>query len=88
MEVARLAVESGLFPLFEAEDGELTAATPLRRRVPVTEYLRIQKRFAHLFHPAPDEQRLGAIQRTADRNIARFNLAPVSPVSIGKGAPA
>ena len=44
--IARLAVESGLFPLFEAINGRVTEATKIRRRVPVTEYLRLQKRFA------------------------------------------
>ena len=49
--VARLAVESGLFPLIEAENGELTGRYKLRRRVPVTDYLKLQKRFAHLLRP-------------------------------------
>jgi pyruvate ferredoxin oxidoreductase beta subunit len=75
IKVARLAVESGLFPLFEAEYGEVTAATPIRQRVPVDEYLKLQKRFAHLFAPRRDDARLAAIQATADRNIARFRLA-------------
>ena len=54
IKVARLAVESGLFPLFEAEHGEITGRTTIRRRVPVTEYLQLQKRFAHLFGKEPD----------------------------------
>jgi pyruvate ferredoxin oxidoreductase beta subunit len=72
--VARAAVESGLFPLFEAEYGEVTARTPIRRRVPVDDYLKLQKRFAHLFAPKRDDARLAQIQATADRNIARFKL--------------
>ena len=74
--VARAAVESGLFPLFEAEHGELTARTPIRRKVPVDDYLKLQKRFAHLFAPKRDEERLAQIQATADRNIRRFGLMP------------
>jgi pyruvate ferredoxin oxidoreductase beta subunit len=73
IKVARLAVESGLFPLFEAEDGEITGRTPIRRKVPVTDYLRLQKRFAHLFSVA-DEPRIAQIQAIADRNIAKFGL--------------
>jgi pyruvate ferredoxin oxidoreductase beta subunit len=42
--------------------------------VPVTEYLKLQKRFAHLFGKEPDAHRLARIQATADRNIARFGL--------------
>jgi pyruvate ferredoxin oxidoreductase beta subunit len=72
--VARAAVESGLFPLFEAEHGEVTARTPIRRKVPVDDYLKLQKRFAHLFSPKRDEERLAQIQATADRNIRRFGL--------------
>ncbi len=72
--VARLAVESGLFPLFEAEHGEVTAHTPIRRRVPVEDYLRLQKRFVHLFKPAVATDRIARIQAIADRNVARFNL--------------
>ena len=51
MKVARLATETGLFPVFEAEHGEVTASTPIRRRVPVEDYLSLQDRYAHLFRP-------------------------------------
>ena len=34
--------ETGLFPVFEAEHGEVTDVTPIRRRVPVEDYLRPQ----------------------------------------------
>ncbi|MGO8886050.1 MAG: thiamine pyrophosphate-dependent enzyme [Streptosporangiaceae bacterium] len=74
IKVARLAAQSGLFPVFEAENGELTGVTPIRRRVPVTEYLRIQKRYAHLFRPAERTETIAAIQAIADRNISRFGL--------------
>jgi pyruvate ferredoxin oxidoreductase beta subunit len=74
IKVARLAVESGLFPLFEAEHGELTASIPIRRLVPVTDYLKIQKRFAHL-----GPEHVAAIQQIADRNIARFRLCDAGP---------
>lgn len=72
--LARLAVESGLFPLFEAEHGEVTGRIHIRHQVAVEEYLKPQKRFAHLFHPQRDETRLKAIQAVADRNIRRFHL--------------
>jgi pyruvate ferredoxin oxidoreductase beta subunit len=73
--VARLAVESGLFPLFEAEHGQVTNSKKIRRRVPVEDYLRLQRRFAHLFKEGrEDTKRLAAIQRMADANIERFDL--------------
>ena len=74
IKVARAAVEAGLFPLFEAEHGEVTGRTPIRRRVPVENYLKPQKRFAHLFSPKRDEARLAQIQAIADRNISTFGL--------------
>lgn len=81
LEVARLAVESGLFPLFEAEDGVVTERTRIRKKVPAEDYLKIQKRFAHLFKPQRDEQRLAIIQATADLNIKRFGLLDESPAT-------
>ena len=72
--IARLAVESGLFPLFEAEHGEITGRTKVRRKVPVDDYLQLQKRFAHLLGDPPERARLALIQAIADRNIERFGL--------------
>jgi pyruvate ferredoxin oxidoreductase beta subunit len=74
IKVARAAVESGLFPLFEAEHGEVTGRTPIRHRVPVDDYLKLQKRFAHLFSPKRDDARLAQIQAMADRNISTYGL--------------
>ena len=74
IKLARLALECGLFPLFEAHHGEVTSRTPIRRQVPVTEYLKLQKRFAHLFGKAPDLERIAQIQAMADQNIADFGL--------------
>ena len=72
--LARLAKETGLFPVFEAEHGEVTAVSPIRRRQPVAEYLQRQKRFAHLFAPTENSEVIERIQAGADRNIARFGL--------------
>src|SRR5262249_19326520 len=72
--IARLAVESGLFPLFEAHHGNVTSRTPIRRRVPVTDYLKTHKRLAHLFGKTGDDRRVAQIQAMADANIAEFAL--------------
>jgi pyruvate ferredoxin oxidoreductase beta subunit len=72
--LARLAQRSGLFPLFEAEHGEVTAVTAIRDRVPVEEYLRPQKRYGHLFADPPRTDIIAAVQAIADRNIARYGL--------------
>jgi pyruvate ferredoxin oxidoreductase beta subunit len=77
--IARLASECGLFPLFEAESGVVTGSKSIRHQVPVEDYLRTQKRFAHLFGPGfPDVNRIAALQHAADRNIAMYNLIPVA----------
>ena len=72
--IARLAKETGLFPVIEAEHGEVTSVSKIRRRVPVEEYLRPQKRFAHLFGDPPRTDVIEQIQAHADRNIRRFGL--------------
>jgi pyruvate ferredoxin oxidoreductase beta subunit len=72
--LARLAVESGLYPLIEAEYGEITGRTKIRHKVPVAEYLKRQKRFAHLFGAKPDVDRIARIQAMADRNIEKLGL--------------
>ena len=74
IKLARLARETGIFPVLEAERGEVTAVTKIRRRVPVEEYLQPQKRFAHLFGTQGDPHMLAQIQAEADRNIRRFKL--------------
>jgi pyruvate ferredoxin oxidoreductase beta subunit len=74
IKLARLARETGLFPVFEAVHGEVTAVTKIRQRVPVEEYLRPQKRFAHVFGAKAQPQVLQRIQAQADRNIKRFGL--------------
>jgi pyruvate ferredoxin oxidoreductase beta subunit len=72
--LARLAQESGLFPVFEAEAGEIVAVSKIRRRVRVEEYLRPQRRFAHLFGDPPRTDVIEHLQTIADRNIERFGL--------------
>jgi pyruvate ferredoxin oxidoreductase beta subunit len=75
IKVARLATQCGMFPLIEAEYGELTAVTRIRDRRPVEEYLKLQRRFAHVFAPENAHQ-LEALREIAERNIRRFNLLP------------
>jgi len=75
--IARLAHETGIFPVFEAVDGEVLSSLPIRRHIPVEDYLRPQKRFAHLFAKdgtvsAPDV--VARLQQQADRNIERYGL--------------
>jgi pyruvate ferredoxin oxidoreductase beta subunit len=84
VQVARLATQTGLFPVFEAEDGEVTGVSPIRRKVPVEDYLRLQKRYAHLFSPTRRDDVIERLQAQADKNIRRYGLledddAPAAP---------
>jgi pyruvate ferredoxin oxidoreductase beta subunit len=74
VKLARLAQRSGLFPLYEAEHGELTSSVPIRGQVPVEDYLRPQKRYAHLFGEPGRPDIVARLQGIADRNIARYGL--------------
>ncbi len=72
--LARLATQSGLFPVFEGGRGDVTAVTKIRHQVSVEEYLRPQGRYAHLFSPVRRDEEIARIQARADRNIERFQL--------------
>ena len=74
IKIARLATQSGLFPLFEAVNGEMITSTPIRKKVDVEEYLKLQGRYSHLFSPKRNEEVINHLQRIADRNIERYNL--------------
>ncbi|WP_130862618.1 thiamine pyrophosphate-dependent enzyme [Bacilliculturomica massiliensis] len=72
VEMARLTVNAGLFPIIEYTDGELTAVKKIKK-IPVEDALFVQKRFKHL---KKDEyaQQLKQVQAIADANIARYGL--------------
>ena len=74
IKMARLAKETGLFPVFEAEYGEQKSALAIRRQLPVEEYLRPQKRYAHLFGKQPKIDVIAKLQALADRNIRKYRL--------------
>ena len=77
--LARLAHESGFFPVFEAEYGEVTHVSKIRRQVPIAEYLKPQRRFAHLFGEPPALETIARMQAIADRNIRRYGLLDQEP---------
>ncbi len=74
IKIARLATQSGLFPLFEAVNGEMVTSTPIRKKVDVEEYLKLQGRYSHLFSPKRNDEVINHLQRMADKNIERYNL--------------
>jgi pyruvate ferredoxin oxidoreductase beta subunit len=46
--LGRLAVETGVFPLYEIENGEYKMSLELPKLRPVEDYLKLQGRFRHL----------------------------------------
>lgn len=63
IEVAQLATQTNIFPLYEVEDGEykLTKEISDKKKKPVEEYLRVQGRFKHL-----DEDSVQEFQQMID----------------------
>jgi pyruvate ferredoxin oxidoreductase beta subunit len=73
VEIGRLAVECGLYPLVEWEDGEVVRVRKIKK-VPVDEYLKTQRRFRHLFRTDDGREQIARIQELADANIAKYGL--------------
>ena len=48
VKLGRLAVETGIFPLYEVEDGKYKLNFDFPRLKPVTDYMKLQGRFRHL----------------------------------------
>ena len=72
--LAKLAVETGIYPLYEYENGQLTSVRRIARKRPVEEYLRPQGRFRHLFEQEGGKEVIARIQAYADANIERYGL--------------
>ena len=74
IELAKLAVQTGLVPIYEAFLGQPLKVRKLSKRLPVTDYIRQQKRFRHLVDGLGDQEHLALIQAIADENIIRYGL--------------
>lgn len=66
VEIGRLAVRTGVFPLKEYVDGKVAHTKVPHPRQPVEDYLRTQGRFRHLLEPVRDAARIAEIQRAVD----------------------
>jgi pyruvate ferredoxin oxidoreductase beta subunit len=86
IELSGLAVETCIFPLWEAVNGEYQLSTPSKvialapqKKKPVKEYLQVQGRFRHLFTPKY-EKIIDEIQRLTDerwnRLLKRCGMTP------------
>jgi len=77
-DVARLAVECGLWPLKEAINGEVVH-TFIPKLQPVEDYLKLQGRFRHLFEPTVQRDAIAHIQKGVDIYWAQVNKAERTP---------
>jgi pyruvate ferredoxin oxidoreductase beta subunit len=86
--VAKLAVDTGVWPLKEARDGTVVHTIVPHRLKPVEEYLRVQGRYGHLFEPIRQDSVISQLQADVDRYwSAVLGQEAIRGNSVG-GAPA
>jgi len=73
IKLSKLAIETGLWVNFEMVDGEVTKVKKVVRK-PVEDYLKMQKRFRHLFKPALQKDEIAKIQAIADSNAEKYGI--------------
>ena len=73
LDIGKLAVECGLYPIVEWENGEVVRVRKIKK-VPVEDYLKPQRRFRHLFRTEQGKAQLPKIQELADANIRKYGL--------------
>jgi pyruvate ferredoxin oxidoreductase beta subunit len=64
IEVEKLAVQSGVWPLRESVDGVVHHTVVPRSLTPVRDYLKSQERFRHLFEPVEKTEAVATIQKS------------------------
>jgi len=69
IEIAKLAVQTRVFPLYEVENGVYKINVKPKERVPVRDYLRMQGRFRHL-----TEEEVELIQKMVDEEWEKLLL--------------
>ncbi|MEF8780897.1 MAG: thiamine pyrophosphate-dependent enzyme [Haloferacaceae archaeon] len=74
VDLGELAVETGVYPIYEMEDGEVTGVNTIRDRTDVEEYLKRQDRFSHLFESEEGEETIEAIQEEVDARIEELGM--------------
>jgi len=70
--VAKLAMETNFWPLYEIEDGKYTINYVNENPKPIEQFLETQGRFKHLLKPKRNEQVISNIQKAVDGNVERL----------------
>jgi pyruvate ferredoxin oxidoreductase beta subunit len=71
VEVAKLAVDCGVWPLKEVRDGSVVHTVAPYHRQPIEDYLRPQARYRHLFEPVRQQDILRRLQDEVDNYWAQ-----------------
>jgi pyruvate ferredoxin oxidoreductase beta subunit len=66
IEIEKLAVQTGVWPLKESVDGVVRHTLVPRSLTPVEEYLKTQERFEHLFKPTKKPEAIATIQKSVN----------------------
>lgn len=73
--LGKLGAQTGIYPAIEYTDGALSGSMKVPKPTPkVEEYLKAQKRFAHLFKSEEGKKQIEFLQMTADENIKKYSL--------------
>jgi pyruvate ferredoxin oxidoreductase beta subunit len=71
IELARLAVDTCFWPLYEVSDGKVHVTYKPKEKKPLVEWLKLQGRFSHLFNPG-NEPIIKKLQERVDRDWERL----------------
>lgn len=71
IKISKLAVDTCFWPLYEVEDGKYRLTHKPKKKLPITEWLKTQGRFKHLFKPE-NEETIEHIQNEIDKRWNRI----------------
>ena len=91
IELEKLAVQTGIWPLKESVDGVVRHTFVPRTLTPVSEYLKTQGRFSHLFEPEEKTEAIATIQESVNAYWreagAREGFEVKVPAAPARGSP-
>jgi len=80
IKLAKMAVQTGLFPIYEIIDGKYKLSLKPGRLIPLEEYLKLQGRFSHLLKPEFKDE-LESIKREVEDEYKRILGLAGEPVT-------
>lgn len=73
MKICKLAVDTCYWPMFEVVDGTWTLTYEPKKKLPIEDFLRPQRRFKHLFKPG-NEYLIEEFQKETDKNWKEIRI--------------